>query len=245
MLTQLQQAHLLNIPFENLDIHDGVPIELDIGCIYSKVVLNRRGGFCYELNGLFYELLLKVGFRAKRIAARVFDKDIGYGPPFDHMAIIVSIDGIDYLSDVGFGEFSFSPLQMMEGVMQQDARGVFIMEPHDNGYTRVSKLENNLLVPQYIFTTTGTQLDEFKEMCLYHQTSPQSHFTKQALITRPTQEGRITLTRDKLKIKEGDATCETPLDNEEAFRQMLSKYFAIDLISEKKVSETDQGHKAL
>ena len=108
-LTQLQEAHLLNIPFENLDIHYGIPIELDIDKIYQKIIIDKRGGFCYELNGLFYELITAIGFKAKRVSARVFNKEKGYGPEFDHLAIIVDISGVEYLSDVGFGEFTFAP----------------------------------------------------------------------------------------------------------------------------------------
>ena len=109
LLQQLQEAHLLAIPFENLDIHYGIAIELDIEKLYSKIIVNRRGGFCYEVNGLFYELLVALGFNAKRISANVFDKTDGYGPPYDHLAVIVTIDGVDYLTDVGFGVFAFSP----------------------------------------------------------------------------------------------------------------------------------------
>ena len=71
VLTELQKIHLFNVPFENLDIHNKIPIELDIDRIYEKIVLNNRGGFCYELNGLFYELLLFLNFDAKRISARL------------------------------------------------------------------------------------------------------------------------------------------------------------------------------
>ena len=160
VLSNLQEAHLLNIPFENLDIHYGVPIVLDIDRIYAKIVLNRRGGFCYEINGLFYELLIALGFRAKRISARVFDKTNGYGQEFDHLAIIVAIDGVEYLSDVGFGEFSFSPLKLESEVMQKDTRGDFIIQKMENDDFLVSKSENNILLPQYIFKATDRELRE-------------------------------------------------------------------------------------
>lgn len=229
VLTKLQEAHLLHIPFENLDIHYGVPIELDIEKLFNKIILNQRGGFCYELNGLFYELLVMLGFDARRISAQVYDSANGYGPPFDHLAIIVRIEDMEYLSDVGFGEFAFAPLRLQPEIMQHDARGDFIIQQYEKDYWRVSKTENNILVPQYVFDTASRELHEFNEMCQYHQTSPQSHFTQNVMITLPTPGGRITITKDKLKIKDGQGVYETFLENEAAFRDMVLKYFAIDL----------------
>lgn len=227
VLGKLQEAHLLNVPFENLDIYYGIPIELDIDKIYRKIILNHRGGFCYELNGLFYELLVSLGFSVRRISARVFDKINGYGQEYDHMAIIADIDGSSYLTDVGFGEFSFSPIKLDTEIVQSDTRGEFIIQKYENDYFLVSKWENNMLMPQYIFSTTARELDEYNEMCHYHQTSPASHFTRNALITRPTQGGRITLTPDALKIKLGDSINEVRVENEDAFRNMLWEYFSI------------------
>ena len=73
ILKQLQKTHLLNVPFENLDIHYGHPIELDLDKIYHKIVVRKRGGFCYELNGLFQNMLNIIGFDSKIISARVYD----------------------------------------------------------------------------------------------------------------------------------------------------------------------------
>ena len=78
----------MSIPFENLDIHNNVPIKLSIEKIFDKVVNQNRGGLCYELNGLFYELLNAIGFDVKIISARVFNQDNGYGKEYDHLAII-------------------------------------------------------------------------------------------------------------------------------------------------------------
>jgi N-hydroxyarylamine O-acetyltransferase len=225
VLSKLQETHLLNVPFENLDIHYGFPIELDIDKIFRKIILNQRGGFCYELNGLFYELLSTLGFNVKRISGRVFEKATGYGPEYDHLAIIAEIDGIEYLSDVGFGEFCFSPLKIEAGIMQSDKRGDFIIQKLENDFYCVSKSENDILMPQYIFKTTPRELNEFNEMCLYHQTNPKSHFTQNVLITRPTPDGRVTLSRNTLKVKSADSINETPIESDYDFGKMLGKYF--------------------
>ena len=141
LLNALQKQHLLHVPFENLDIHYKTAIELDVSRIFEKVVNNNRGGFCYELNGLFYELLRLLGFNVKMVSARVYnpDKQI-ISQEFDHLAIIANIDLVDYLVDVGFGEFSFWPLEVKVGAVQHDQRGDFRIEKYDDMYYQVQKL---------------------------------------------------------------------------------------------------------
>src|SRR4051812_10193641 len=70
-LRRLQVAHLLSVPFENLSIHWGEPIELDDEALFEKIVVRRRGGFCYELNGLFATLLRALGFDVAMLSAGV------------------------------------------------------------------------------------------------------------------------------------------------------------------------------
>lgn len=224
-LRKLQKSHLLNIPFENLDIHNNIVIELSIDKIYDKIVNRKRGGFCYELNGLFYELLHALGFDAKRVSARVYDKDKGYGKEFDHFAIIVTINNIDYLTDVGFGEFIFEPLALHIGVIQNDRRGRYVIEKFENEYLRVNKFEDGKSTPQYIFKNIKRELSEFENMCNYHQTSPNSHFTKKRLISLPTENGRITITGNKLIIKKLESVNETEIKNETEFNEYLHQLF--------------------
>jgi len=123
VLKDLQKSHLLRVPFENLDIHFNRKIELDIEWIYQKIVEQGRGGFCYELNGLFYELLKSIGFQVKRISARPYESNKDFGKEYDHLAIIVRIQDLEYLTDVGFGEFVFHPLIVELDEAQQDQRG--------------------------------------------------------------------------------------------------------------------------
>ncbi|PKV63604.1 arylamine N-acetyltransferase family protein [Pontibacter ramchanderi] len=228
VLQQLQKAHLLAVPFENLDIHDGVPIELDVERIYDKVVQRRRGGFCYELNGLFFELLTWIGFDVRRISAMVYTASDGtYTPEYDHMALLVTIDGEEYLSDVGFGEFSFAPLKLVLGQVQPDARGDYRIDRYDESYYRVSRIENGEVLPEYIFSKTERAYDEFAGMCRFHQSDSRSHFRQRRMITLPTEQGRITLTEEKLKLKEGSLTQEIKLQSKAAYDAYLWQYFGL------------------
>ena len=228
LLAALQKQHLLHVPFENLDIHYKTPIELNVPRIFEKVVHNKRGGFCYELNGLFYELLGLLGFKVNMVSARVYNPDKKtISMEFDHLAIIANIDLIDYLVDVGFGEFSFLPLEVKLHAVQHDQRGDFRIEKYDDVCYQVKKLVDGTWLTEYVFSMQSRELSEFKEMCLYHQTSPDSHFTQNKMCSLATEQGRITVSNDRIKIREGELTTEIPLTNESEFREALEKYFRI------------------
>ena len=229
LLKKLQKNHLLNIPFENLDIHFNVPIKLNIDQIYEKVVQNNRGGFCYELNGLFYELLRFLGFNAKRISARVYNKYNRYSPEFDHFTIIVKIDNVDYLTDVGFGEFIFEPLELQLGKIQNDERGRYSFDKYDDGYLRINKIEDGVHKPEFIFKNVARNLVEYKEMCEYHQSNPNSHFMKKRLISLPTINGRVTISGNSLEVTENKKVIEIKIKNETEFEKQLWDKFKITI----------------
>jgi N-hydroxyarylamine O-acetyltransferase len=229
VLLILQKAHLLNIPFENLDIHYNKII--DLKNTFDKIIVNGRGGFCYELNGLFFELLKSIGFNVKLISARGFDNYKGFGPEFDHMAILATINSIKFLVDVGFGEFTLHPLSIELNKLQSDPRGNFIIEEYEENYLIVKKenSSNFTFTPEYIFTETERELNDFNEMCNYHQFDSNSHFTRKKLCTLPTLNGRITVTGTILKIKNNDEVIESEIKNDAELNKILMKYFNISL----------------
>ncbi|HEY2737608.1 MAG TPA: arylamine N-acetyltransferase, partial [Thermoanaerobaculia bacterium] len=112
-LQQLHEAHLLAVPFENLSIHRGEPIELAEEALFEKVVVRRRGGFCYELNGLFAALLRSLGFEVTMLSAGVLRANGDFSPEFDHMALLVNHEE-RWLVDVGFGDLFRQPLRLDE-----------------------------------------------------------------------------------------------------------------------------------
>ncbi len=230
-LEQLQLSHLLSVPFENLDIHQGREIQLDLNKIYHKIVEEKRGGFCYELNGLFFHFLQELDFNATRISARVHSTEKqSYGPEFDHFAIIAHLEEKDYLVDVGYGEFLLTPLQIELDKPQEDALGaLYVLRQHDDSYLRVEKQVEGGWKPEYIFTLQARDFREFQPMCDYQQYDPGSHFQKQKLISQLTETGRITLTSTKLKVQEGGQVVEREVKDDEAFDQLLWHYFHMRL----------------
>lgn len=227
LLKKLQYLHLLHVPFENLDIHQGLEIKMENA--FSKLVERGRGGFCYELNGAFFGLLTKTGFQVRLISGRVANKDQGFGQEFDHMAILAEIDGNRYLVDVGFGDFSAEPLKITLNTLQHDRYGDFQIERFDSEYLIVKKQIDDVFVPEYIFTEIARIPDDFKEMSIYHQTSINSSFTKKKICSIATENGRITITGDRLKIREGKDLMEKEFEEESEFHHYLWKYFNIQL----------------
>ncbi len=130
-LRELQVAHLLTVPFENLSIHAGQPIVLENDALFTKIVENRRGGFCYEANGLFAELLRALGFGVAMLSAEVANAEGEFGPNFDHLALMVLPLGSSarrWLVDVGFGDSFREPLLLDEPAEQvQGARAYRIL----------------------------------------------------------------------------------------------------------------------
>lgn len=229
LLRELQKKHIRSIPFENLDIHMGNKITLDIEKVYAKIILTGRGGFCYENNGLFFFLLDHLGFRVKRISARVFSEEKGYGQEFDHLAILCSLDQEQYLLDVGFGDFAEYPLKLSLDKVQTDPRGKFKILEHEGSFFQVQSKKGETWKPVYIFSQQSRAYGDFEGMCHFHQTSPDSPFTRKKLCTRATENGRITLLNDKLVIQEGELRQEIKIENEADFQQKLKQHFHIDI----------------
>lgn len=224
----LQHRHLLSVPFENLDIHWKRPILLDTNSFYQKIVEEKRGGFCYELNGLFGELLNELGFPSRLVSARVSDGKGGFSNEYDHLAILTKIGGEEFLVDVGFGDFSAEPLRFVSDVEQTDKNGVFLIRKHSDGYFEVVKESGDEWKSEYIFKNSARDLAEFAGMCEFHQTSPDSHFTQGKVCSLMLENGRKTLTDKKfIETRDGEKS-ETDINSEDEFNEFLAREFGIE-----------------
>jgi N-hydroxyarylamine O-acetyltransferase len=227
----LQRQHLLSVPFENLDIHWKRPIVLDTEKFYQKIVGENRGGFCYELNGLFNVLLQELGYETKMVSARVAREDGVFSPAFAHMAIVVNIDHEEYIADVGFGEFTAQPLKFILDAEQRDPAGTFRIAkfPFEGSeYFEIAKKEEGQWRSENIFDTLPRELSEYTGMCDFQQTSPESNFVKKKICSLMTEDGRKTLTSDTFIVTKNGERTETPVGSPEQFNEILEREFNIE-----------------
>ena len=234
-LRALHRAHLFTVPFENLDIGLGRKIICDETRILHKIVNEHRGGFCYELNGAFAALLRALGFQVTLLSARVAREDGSHGPEFDHLTLRVDL-AEPWLADVGFGECFLEPLRLKSRVEQpQDGRVYRLTDVtlEDQGLSLKALALEAMLEGkwkgQYAFTLHPRQLSEFAEMCHYHQTSPESHFTRQRICSLATPEGRVTLSDRKLIETRAGSRQERLLAGEKEWRATLRERFGVTL----------------
>ncbi|HEX8133839.1 MAG TPA: arylamine N-acetyltransferase [Actinomycetes bacterium] len=224
-LRELQLRHLLAVPFENLSIHLGEPIVLEPAALLDKLVRRRRGGFCYELNGAFADLLSTLGFGVTLLAARVFGEG-GPGPPFDHLALRVEVDGDGpWLADVGFGRHSSYPLRLDSREEQADPGGTFRIAETADGDLDVLRDGQ----PQYRLEPRPRSLADFEPTCWWQQTSPRSHFTRSLVCSLLTGDGRVTLSDRTLIRTAGDRREERTLTGDAEALDAYRTWFGIVL----------------
>lgn len=219
-LADLMRRHMQTVPFENLDVMAGTARSLSTETALRKVVVESRGGFCYELNEAFRALLQGVGFAVRRIEARVWQARANrFGAPFDHLALVVSLPEGDYLVDVGYGDSNRAPLRLPED-HACDISGEYRLAPAREGFWRLSSQAK----PLYEMSLSEQPLSAFAPMCRYHQTSPESIFSQGLICTRATATGRITLSKSRLSIVDRGQRTESTVSDLPA---ALSQYFGI------------------
>ena len=221
-LRQIHVSHLATVPFENLSVRSGEPIVLEAERLFEKIVVRRRGGFCYELNGLFAALLEALGFRVSRLAGRVGPAGI----PFDHLALRVDLDE-PWLADVGFGDSFLLPLRLGNREPQEGGCGRRYRLDSVDGGLMLLREEEQAWKEQYLFTLQRWPLVAFEEGCRYHQTSPKSSFTQKTVVSRATERGRITLSERRLIVTSDGKRIETELVEEAAVARALAEHFGI------------------
>jgi N-hydroxyarylamine O-acetyltransferase len=224
VLADLHLRHLRAVPFENLSIHLGEPIVLDEAALVDKIVDRRRGGFCYELNGLFAGLLRALGFPVAVLAARTYTPEGTLSHPFDHALLRVDLDD-RYLVDVGFGAHSSYPLRLDWPEAQPDPGGGFLVVDGPDGDVDVVRDGE----PQYRAEARPRQLADFGPTCWWQQTSPDSHFTQSITCSRLTPQGRVTVSGNRLITTVAGERTETALPGDDDVREAYRTHFGFEL----------------
>ncbi len=231
-LSGLHRAHVMTVPFENLDIHAGRKIAIGSENAYHKIVEERRGGFCYEHNGLFGAILADLGFGVTNLSGRVTRGNGVWGPEFDHLALLVQVPQDElYLVDVGFGDSFREPLRWQDTGPQLDAGSEYRLEETPEGRLMAQHLPGKEWVGQYILSLIPRNLTDYSETCHFHQTSPDSPFTKPT-ISLPKPDGRVTLTGQQLIITRLGERVEETLPDRATYFEKLEEHFGVVLSPE-------------
>ena len=237
-LSGIVLAQLRAVPFENLDIVPlGRPLRLDPAGLFAKIVGERRGGYCFELNGLLALLLEDLGFTVVRVACQ-FTEEGGYSDPFDHLALIVTVPGAgEWLADVGSGRTSSAVPLEMPGSDGFGAPG--LPDPADGRITRIERRGeagfNWQMEPGgswrecLRFSFTPRTLDDFLPRSRVFETDPDNHFRQGPMCSRLTANGRVSIRPGMLTITADGERTETHLVDDAALRNSLITHFGIDL----------------
>ncbi len=232
LLTALQLAHMTTVPFENLHVFHRRGPRTDVAWSWPKVVEQRRGGWCFELNGAFGALLDRLGFAVDYVSCQVWDPPpVGWGPDLDHLALVVTLDDARWLVDVGFGDNCVHPL-----LIETSERDAIPKRTRLDVVDGVVEMCD--LVPtegkeqwerQLRFTFMPRALSEFEPRSLHLRTDPASTWWKKPFATRATDGagGRITLRSDTLRITPpGGATEVRPVAPSE-WSDLLLEHFGL------------------
>lgn len=205
-LRALHRAHQYAIPFENLDVQLHRPVGLDAEGNYDKIVRHRRGGWCYEMNGVMGWALGQIGFDVMRISAGVMRAQAGDAQLGNHLCLLVRLDQ-PFLVDVGFGGSLKEPLALTASKREDHPYRLELSEL-DSGYWRFAEIAHGDAAA-FSFDFRAAPADEalFAKKCQFLQTDPTSPFTqnlvvqRRALDTHLSLRGRVLVTRQVTRVE--------------------------------------------
>ncbi|UTP41027.1 arylamine N-acetyltransferase [Phenylobacterium sp. LH3H17] len=225
-LTALHRSHLRAIAYENLDVQLGRPMTLDPEAAFDKLVTRRRGGWCYEMNGLLGAVLQEIGFSVTRMAGSVARGERDGRPLGNHLVLRVELDR-PYIADVGFGDGILEPFPMT--FQDHDCAGYrFRLEDLDGEWLRFHNHANGG-APSFDFTLETASPDQLAATCRWLSTSPDSIFVQTALAFRHRPDGIVSLLGRAHRRIRPDGKETQLLNSAEEFVAVLKRDFDLDV----------------
>tara|TARA_R110002020_G_scaffold384014_3_gene594692 strand:+ start:4111 stop:4980 length:870 start_codon:yes stop_codon:yes gene_type:complete len=200
-LEQLQALHPAAIAFENLNPLLGLPVRLDLASLQSKLLTERRGGYCYEHNLLFKAMLEELDFTVRGLAARVlWNNPDGSEQPARHMLLAVEISGATYIADVGFGGLTLTaPLKLKADAEQRTPHETFRLTGGDPVWQLEARLGEDWK-PLYAFETSESSLADYEAANAYLAGDPASPFRHELRVALAPTGKRLMLKDNRLTI---------------------------------------------
>lgn len=228
-LRGLLRTHVLCVPFENLDVQLGRPLTTDVEDAYRKIVIDRRGGWCYEQNGLFGWALAQIGFEVTRVAAAVMRAERGEVSDANHLALLVRVPGSGdkWLADVGFGGSLLEPIRLEEneymhepyrlGLRRLDDGHWQFWEDHGNGEF------------SYDFRAEPASEITLARRCEFLQTNPESSFVLNLVAQIRGPDRHSSLRGRVLSVRDARGERVMTLDSSAQLLETLKEIFGLDV----------------
>jgi N-hydroxyarylamine O-acetyltransferase len=225
-LHALHYQHASHIPFENVDVQLGRPIRLDLESLQQKLVVRRRGGYCFEQNGLFAAVLRKIGFRVTTLSARV-----RYGAttitPRTHMLLEVDLPEGAFLADVGFGGHGLlAPLRLVPGEEQAQHLDTYRLIDEGGKYGLEARIDGKF-VPLYGFTLEETFPIDYELANYFTSTHPSSRFVQMLMVAAATKDARHALRNREYSLRRGDSVERRTLETDAELFTVLGEEFGL------------------
>ena len=226
VLEAIHLAHATHIPHENLDILLGRPIRLDLNSLVDKLILKKRGGYCFEQNLLLYAVLRKLGFEVTPLAARVRYRTTKMRPR-THMILKVTVGGLSWLTDVGFGaEGLMRPLQLVPNQPAcQFAWTCRLME--ENGLWVLQSCRDESWIDLYAFSLEPQEWIDYQMANYYTSTHPDSMFVQILIAQHIRPEARRFLRNHELITDDGQSVSSRTLADDEELLRVLNRVFGL------------------
>jgi len=225
-LKGIMQAQLFSVPFENLDVQAGKTVSLAPEDIYRKIVEHRRGGYCYEVNGVFSMALAALGIPCRLVAARPMTYPVRR--PKTHMAIVAEIGGEQWLCDLGFGSYGIrEPLHL--GVLDREIRqgpAGFMLTKSAEGEYLLQSLSEGKWMSLYEFNLSAQERVDFEPANYLNATHPDSIFVRALMVVLQTPTGKKVLHGDRFRVVSGSSV-EERLVSPEEIPGLLEREFSL------------------
>lgn len=225
-LRQVHRAHALTIPYENIDVQLAMPVDQRIERIFDKLVVRKRGGWCYEMNGLLGWALTAIGFRVMRIAAGMLRSERGDLALGNHLVLLVDLEHRRYLADLGMGDGLREPIPLEPGSYKQGELD-FRLELIEGGYWRFHSHSFGY-PPNYDFRVEPADEALLDAKCRSLQTVPESVFVQNLVCQLMRPEAVTCLTGRVLRQKEKERTLKLLLNSPDELTRTLTTVFGIE-----------------
>lgn len=226
-LRAVHRAHLLAIPYENLDVQLGRPVTTDPAAAYAKIVEGGRGGWCYEMNGLLGWALGEIGFPVVRMAGAVHRETLGDWTVGNHLVLRVEVDGEAWLADVGFGDGPSEPYPIAARAFSDNGFD-FALTRQEGGWWRLHNHPRGG-APSFDFRDEAADEAVFAERCAWLQSAADSPFVLNAVVQRLTPDGIAALRGRALRLMTAETEETRLIASAEEFVAILRQLFALDL----------------